>query len=1066
MTDGRIAGGGGAGTTPEALPDREERRRITRDLGTSLLVEAGAGSGKTKALTDRMVAMIVSGVAEIGELVAITFTRKAAAELRERFQDALELRLSVARAEDDETATGRLDQALRNLDRCVIGTIHAFCARLLRERPLEVGLDPGFKEVHGPDEEELRRDFWHRHLERLARDDDPCLRELESLGLRPAQLRGGFEALCGNPDVRFPRPEAGAPDPASVRTSLEGLMDRAARLLPEREPERGWGKLQLRLRELRFQRHVSDGWDETAPFFEALSSLLESSWKVTQNRWGEDRASRAEAKALGEAFEAFQRDDGEARLALRGWYEHRYAPALEFCRRAADRFAAERREAGTLTFQDLLGLAAELLRESAPARRDLARRYRHLLVDEFQDTDPLQAEVVFLLTSSDEGETDWRRTVPRPGSLFVVGDPKQSIYRFRRADISVYQQVRRRFEALREEHGRGAAEVVRLTANFRSLSPVARFANRVFRDRFPTSASSVQAAFAPLEPQRGGDGGGRGVFWYDVSPDEGTSQGAVARADAEGIARWIEGRVESGERSPGDFLVLTYRKGHLHEYGMALEARNLAVEVTGAELLVERELRELLLVLRALIDPDDPVPTVAVLEGLFFGMDHESLVRHVVDQGKSLRYSPAPVDGGTPVDEALATLRRWWDEARREPADVFVGRLASRLGLLPWAASGELGETRAGMLHYALSEVRRVGVERDDTSLAVAVDALERALHNRDAEAPLEPGREDAVRVMNLHKAKGTEAAVVVLAHPTGSSTHAPEFHVARDGDGAATGWLRIRDPDVRGGRSLLAQPVGWEERAAAEREFSDAEDERLLYVAVTRARDELVVARCPETEDKSPWQPLYPHLEELAEPIDLEGPDRPARLRLEVEVGEILAGARRATERRERARRPGYEPVTVTEEAKDEAFRESLSRGGRGAAWGDLVHRGLEREFRRERRVRAEGGGREGAGPGGPDGLRERCRALVRARGSGEEDRDGEAVAADLAAAVGRVLEMPVVREALSAASVLLEAPFTVREEGGGGEAAPTLREGRIDLAFRSDDGWVLLDYKTDEAD
>jgi len=1068
MSDGTPTDRGAPGLPPRPLPDLDQRRRITGDLDANLLVEAGAGSGKTKALTDRMVALVAEGRAEVDELAAITFTRKAAAELRERFQDALESRLSESRSHGAEDAeVRRLDEALRNIDRAVIGTIHAFCGRLLRERPLEVGLDPGFTEVHGAEEEDLRREFWQRHLERLARQEDPLLERLSHLGLDPPRLRRAFDVLSENPDVHFPGPEVAAPDPARVRSELEDLLDRARPLLPDREPDRGWGKLQLRLRELRFRRHVVDGWDEMAPFFEALSSLVETRWSVTQNRWGRDRESKAEAKELGRAFEAFAREGGDAWACLQRWYEHRYRSVLEFCRRAAAAFASERRRRGTLTFQDLLTLAVELLRESPTARRDLAHRYRYVLVDEFQDTDPLQAEVVFLLTARDERGTDWRRAVPRPGALFVVGDPKQSIYRFRRADIAVYQLVRQRFEALRAEYGSEVAEVVQLTANFRSVSPVTSFVNRVFRTRFPERGSEVQAAFAQLEPQRRTGGGKGGVFWYDVSPEKGKSQEAVAREDAEAVARWIEGRVDLGERSPGDFLVLTYRKDYLHEYGRALEARNLPVDVTGAELLVEREIRELALVLRALIDPDDPVLTVAVLEGLFFGLDHESLVRHVVDHGGSLHYTRRPPAPGTAVEQALATLRDWWDESRREPADVFVGRLASRLGLLPYAASGELGGTRAGMLHYVLSTVRATGVERGDTSLAVAVEALERALSNRDADAPLEPGRQDAVRVMNLHKAKGTEAAVVLLAHPTGRVSYAPELHVAREGGEEAVGWLRIRDPDVRGGRALLAQPAGWEKLAGIEMEFSEAEDDRLLYVATTRARDELVVARCPETVDSSPWGPLYPHLEQVGEKIDLEGPPGSPRRHLEVGVDEIRARRRRASEGRGEAGRPGYRTVTVTDEAKDEAFRASLSRRGRGTAWGDLVHRAIEHELRRIRRAgKRNEAPRSGAGEDWREGLRSRCAALVReagSRGGGRARFD----AGELAETVERVLDTRIVRRALSSSSVLVEPAFAAREEapgeGRGGGRVPTLREGRIDLAFRENGSWIVVDYKTD---
>ena len=151
------------------LPDAAARARIREDLDTNLLVEAGAGAGKTTAMVGRMVALVRSGRAEVQQIAAVTFTRKAAAELRERFQTALEKALHAAVDPDDSEVRARLDRALRDIDRAFLGTIHAFCARLLRERPLEAGLDPGFRETLGSEEKRQQRQFWLTHLERRFR---------------------------------------------------------------------------------------------------------------------------------------------------------------------------------------------------------------------------------------------------------------------------------------------------------------------------------------------------------------------------------------------------------------------------------------------------------------------------------------------------------------------------------------------------------------------------------------------------------------------------------------------------------------------------------------------------------------------------------------------------------------------------------------------------------------------------------------------------------------------------------------------------------------------------------
>jgi ATP-dependent helicase/nuclease subunit A len=435
--------------TPPPLADQAERDRIETDLDRNILVEAGAGSGKTTALTDRMVALILSGTARIDQIAAVTFTRKAAAELRERFQGALEEKLDEC--PPDGVERDRLSQALHGIDRAFLGTIHAFCARLLRERPLEAGIDPTFEETPEAEMLRLRKSYWHSFLERLVSDEDPVLDELADVGLRPDALEAAFETVSENLDVPFPAEESAMPSDKAIsatRVELERLLDRGLDLMPGTEPPKGWDEVQNRLRQLAYRRDVQD-WSDRRRFFEALSLLLgKASYRATQNRWSDSSAGKAAAKRFQDELNAFIEPGGGARELHDLWLAHRYAISIRLVTRAAEELAAGRRREGRLDFQDLLLLAAKLLRDNPVARKDLGQRYRRVLVDEFQDTDPLQAEVLLLLASEPEtsGE-DWRTAVPRDGALFVVGDPKQSIYRFRRADQAALRGVRRGAQA-------------------------------------------------------------------------------------------------------------------------------------------------------------------------------------------------------------------------------------------------------------------------------------------------------------------------------------------------------------------------------------------------------------------------------------------------------------------------------------------------------------------------------------------------------------------------------------------------------------------------------------------
>ncbi|HUP02153.1 MAG TPA: UvrD-helicase domain-containing protein, partial [Gemmatimonadota bacterium] len=758
------------------------------------------------------------------------------------------------------------------------------------------------------------------------------------------------------------------------------------------------------------------------------------------------------AKALCEEVIAFGAEGSLAERTLSRWYAHRYPAVLAFARHAADDYAAERLRTGRLTFQDLLLHAARLLRESPSARGELGKRYRRLLVDEFQDTDPIQAEVVFLLAADDPDETDWRKTVARPGALFVVGDPKQSIYRFRRADIAIYQQAKRCFEAWRDEDGKNGGDprgdVLELIANFRSRPSIGAFVDEEWRRRFPREATGEQAAFAPLATRRGPaePGETEGVWCYTVQPADPGRDMNVATEDAARVAAWIDARIKAGERKPGDFLILPYHRKFLARYAEALEARNIPVQVTGSEILIEDELAELRLLLAALTDPSDETLAVAVLIGLFFGIDHEELARHALEEG-SFRIAGAPRGLEGPVADAMATLRDWWKLSRRVPADVAVETIVEDLGLVPYAAASGLGAARAGAIGYVLQVIREIGLE-GDTSLRAAIEALDVTLEQGEAEAPLEPGREDVVRIMNLHRAKGTEAPIVVLAAPTGWEDFPPWLRVARSEDGGADGWTEIKS-SRQGGfvQRIVARPLDWLEHQRVEQQFEAAQVDRLLYVAVTRAADELLVSRCPDrrAEKRSFWQPLYARLTRDVPPRELEGVAPEGRRELSRTAQSIVAEAEAIRRERELLATPSYLAVAATEIAK--AGGEAIltrGSGGRGREWGTSVHTALEAAVR----------GAEG------DTLRAVGRAALLANERPVRP-DGEPRELDeLVALAESIAGSELFARARAAEPVLAEVPFAWRRERDG---RVEIVEGVVDLAFREPDGWVLADWKTD---
>lgn len=1042
-------------TVPPPPPDQAARTRALTELDTNFLVEAGAGSGKTTLLAGRMAALVVSGV-RTSQLAAVTFTRKAAGELRERFQLALEIALKEARAKADAERAALVQSALDGIDEAFLGTIHSFCARLLRERPLEAGLDPHFREVEPDEADELREAWWHDWLEQQHVTAAPDLAVMLDLGIEPAHLKSAFDTFDRYPDVDFTSSATPVPDVAPVRAALEKLLDRVRKLMPPVEPPAGWDDLQRAVRRLQFERR-GEAWSSTPGFCDLLAGL--GATKVTQNRWvtggGSDKQEKATAKALGEEFERFEAEMVEP--ALRRWRAHRYPFVAELLRRAANEFAAHRVGTGVLDFEDLLLHAARLLSADADARRTLGERFRHVLVDEFQDTDPVQAEVLFLLASDpalDAGTPSWVRATLRAGALFVVGDPRQSIYRFRRADITTYAAAR---DVLASQ---GA--VLALTANFRSVPEIAEFVNAHFGEggAFPEEQTAHQASYSPMVTSRAPLESG-GVFHHDiVAGNARPSAGWVVGRDADWVASFIEERISAGDCAPEDFLVLCRTRASLAAYARCLAQRNIPASVSGAHTQRDIELHELQILLQVLADPTSAVLTVAALEGVFVGATPADLWE-AKEAGVAFQVAVAPPTATGTESERLARVRaglerlhRWLQLSRRLAPDDLLETILDETGLLARTTADDLGDQRAGLLLDLVARVRETTAD-DAGGTASALTVLERLLENEAPEATLRPGRTDAVRVMNLHKAKGLEGRIVILAAPTLRTEYEVKVAVRREGD-VARGGLQIADESQRS-PVVLAEPIDWKEQAAEEQAFLDAEDDRLLYVAATRAKDELVVSRlvvspaksAPQLAEKAAWADLNPELEAHAVPLEHESSEALGRDQLDDEGPDIAARALAVEAVRGDAAIPGYEFTTVTRIAHGAAMASGEvelvggSAEGAGAAWGRAVHRML-----------AWAGGR-----GDTDGMDSIAEIVAR-----EEVLAAKQDAASLVRVVERVTSGPEWTAMVSAVERIREYPLMEWRIGDSG--APVLVEGIADAAYRDYDGWTVLDWKTDSDD
>jgi len=826
-----------------ALTDAAARKKILNDLDRTFFVEAGAGTGKTSVLVARIANLIAAGRLTIDRLVAITFTEAAAAELRDRVREALERAAADPARTDDER--GNCFRAVADIDLAAISTIHSFAGQLLRTYPLEAGLPPGFATLDEIQqdllfEERFKTWFWRDALREPLR---AVVKRALLLGLTQERVCQLAAALEEQHDLLGPETTWTAPEPPSALAAAAFAGDRLTQLqrsVPyaldgEQDP-----LIQIVLGAQSSARQLLAARSEN----EALSALLGVGYIRTypphSDRW---KAALDGRNAGAVVYETL--NDVSARV-LRMVDAHRSESlaallgyALPIC---ALEGVCQRRATGTASFHDLLAWARDLLRDNASVRHAVQARYQRVFIDEFQDTDPLQAEIaVYLCAQERDGcalPPDWRDTELVPGKLFVVGDPKQSIYRFRGADIAIYDDLLQRLSDTRE----------RLTHNFRSVRPLLDWVNHHF-DVHMQAEPGFQPEYAPLAAQWpahvgaecgvrrvGSVVGGNAAAAADA---EASSFAALARSSVE--SRWlVSDRDPSGARilrraQYRDICILLPARTHLRRLEHALERVGVPYRVEAGKLvLATQEVRDLLSCLRAIEDPSDQVALVAALRSPAYACSDVDLLRWVEGGGNLDHEDPRSGPDGA-VRDALASLAEF--HRRRlllSPAALIEEFLADRL-LVASAFAEPRPREAWRRFRYVVSRARAFTTTGRHTLRAFLdwIEGLQRA-EVRDPESGSAESDEDAVHIQTVHGAKGLEYPIVLLGGlgSTSRNRSASVEVIANRRTGvlacrAGSGW---QTPDFG-----VAQQ--------REKQMAEAESVRLLYVAATRARDHLILS-------------------------------------------------------------------------------------------------------------------------------------------------------------------------------------------------------------------------------
>ncbi|HEY5501605.1 MAG TPA: UvrD-helicase domain-containing protein, partial [Candidatus Humimicrobiaceae bacterium] len=628
----------------DELIDKIAREKITNQLDWNFFVEAGAGSGKTYCLVERMVNLIKKGRARIENIAAVTFTRKAAAELKERFQikleDSIKNDISMEKVEKQN-----IQDALLNLEQIYIGTIHSFCSKILRERPVEAGVDPEFEEIEEARDYIYSKEAWSDFVDCSSEIGESTLKFMEEYGIEINDLENTYQNFIKYPDVKIETAKIAEPDFSETKREIKQFISFMKDMLPQKTPENGWDGLQNIIR--KSDTHINSGYLNSKRLFVKLLNEMNKTPTIVQKNW-----PLGNGKEYKEKMENFQNDI--LKPAAKSWQEYIHKPLAEFIKKGAEFYKDWRKSRSILNFEDLLALTSNLLRENSEVRKYFKKKFTHILVDEFQDTDPIQAEIIFFLAGKDTDGTDWKNINPEQGSLFLVGDPKQSIYRFRRADIDIYNIVRDKFT------GEGC-EVLHLFSNFRSLPFMQDLIKSVFEKILPETENDYQAKYFPLNTTRSAElTYDSGIFENPIEKVYKDNISEITSIDAEKVAAWIDSSVNEDrmklQRTPdenksgltekaqySDFLILTKTRKSLGLYSKALEKKGIPYDISGGLVFNESlELSEILKLFKAIDDDKDPVALVSALRGLFFGISDESLYKYKKAGGNFSYYSLVP----------------------------------------------------------------------------------------------------------------------------------------------------------------------------------------------------------------------------------------------------------------------------------------------------------------------------------------------------------------------------------------------------------------------------------------
>lgn len=854
--------------------DTLSRQKIVENISSNFFVEAGAGSGKTTILVKRMVAMVEQGL-DVSKICAITFTKAAAGEFYDRFQKALIERSMAPTAENFVPSPGELGNpteqtrmrcadALNNIDLCFMGTIDSFCSMILSEHPAKAGIPSNAAILSSEDMQaqykkaysNIQNGIWGKDLMRL------CRRFCAFHDRPDAVFLGAIGRLMDTRNCEYifdPAPNK------SVDEALKNEKEQALHIL----------RALLSHPELKYDKQAAsrEAWDT----LQTKQKMLFLSWKNNVNQvikalntirnirlipetdlsiFGPEGEDWFQSHFTGTKVAWFEFSENALDPLIKRLQDMQYSVTMEFLTAASRHIADSLRKDGNLTFFDYLLYLRDTLKADAEAGGSLIRhiyaRHKYFLIDEFQDTNPMQAEIFFYLTAQDP-KADWRGCIPHPGSLFIVGDPKQSIYRFRYADVSAFLRIKEMFTG-------DVGEVVCLTRNFRSVHKLRSWFNSSFQVLLPED-TSLQSRYEPipLEAAPKPDNTFEGVYSYKVFSGKTADPEDTDPAKAARIIKQIVNNPdymisERGYEKPmqityQDIMLITPRKTKMSSYIQTFTEQAIPFRIEGKVLFGQcPSLIAVTRIFAAVANPKELSLLFGALTCKRFGFNLNVLHRLRNSDYDFNLYGDHPKN--EPVTAAIEQLKLLVHFSHNLSATSLFTAILEELHIFKYVSTKNLE-----YVYFALELLRSAENKGQFASVSQAADFLETLISDdSDAERAISLTRnENRVHIANLHKVKGLEAPVVILADPY-KTDQEPDIRVQQQ-DSKSLCWIF----SVREGFSTLLSCNGYKDAKDDEAACLEAEKKRLLYVAATRAKQVLLVANAitskGESDGKNPWK-------------------------------------------------------------------------------------------------------------------------------------------------------------------------------------------------------------------